>query len=419
MPAVLGVIQTHAAHDRDAAKKLRRLQDAVTDRAHAAVRVWERLEDVEAEPRWELRREALAARKTAVRPEDGERAERDASGEYFDANQPGIDPRKLLYAELLFVVVEVFFWYGLFSYGYGSKYGPLSPERVGAVLLGLVIPVVGVVVARVVGFTGHRWLMNYEGISRRRHLGAVLGVVVLVLVCLAIFQLVLFRFGAAGVLGPKVPAWAMALLFVLFLVADTAMRLLLVSEVRAQYDRQAGDFDRLRRAVIKANTEHTTAWTALRSLVQQHRDEATRVEVVGAHLVFEGRARWDDPERTVRPRQTRRPHQDNRNGGRRSAMALPADEPLHLLGEDLPLGTMPVLADAIDVLRHWPPLDQDQLSARLRDMWLRVQGRERPQAGAPRHNGHPGPTSRHRPGDPTVEFTVVDPENDDPRCGRS
>ncbi|WP_157018475.1 hypothetical protein [Cryptosporangium arvum] len=274
------VNSTIAAADAKASRRLLRKQHALDAADFAAVLAAQRLDATRTNPIWRGRR--------------GGR-DHDPDGPFvedFDPHRPLITNRVLTVVEVIFVVVEVFFWYSIFDDVVEPDAPWYDPSRVAAALLALFIPVVGVATARVVGPLGHRWLAGYPGVGRKDRIGAVLAVVAFVLALAAVGWLINFRFDEAtapiGSLPP--PALPMAAIFVAVLLADALARVFLVSEIRGQSSERSKVFDRLVAAKTKADVAHHRAWEDLRAEVQTQLNAIERIVAVGARMIADSRA---------------------------------------------------------------------------------------------------------------------------------
>ncbi|SHN44439.1 hypothetical protein [Cryptosporangium aurantiacum] len=287
-PGQIGVLvevnSTIAAADAKASRRLLRKQHRLDAADFAAVLAGQRLDATRADPIWRGHRRAASNgasdRRTEVFHED------------FDPHRPLITSRVLTVVEIIFIVVEVFFWYSIFDDIVEPGTPWYDPSKVGAALLAVFIPVVGVATARVVGPLGHRWLAGYPGVGRKDRIGAVFAAIAFVLALVAVGWLINFRFdeetAPIGSLPP--PALPMAAVFVAVLLADAAARVFLVSEIREQTQERSRVFDRLVVAKTKADLAHHRAWEDLRAEVQTHLDAIERVVAVGARMIADARA---------------------------------------------------------------------------------------------------------------------------------
>ncbi|GAA0237758.1 hypothetical protein [Cryptosporangium japonicum] len=274
------VNSTIAAADAKASRRLLRKQHALDAADFAAVLAAQRLDATRTNPIWRGRRGGPAHDPDGPFVED------------FDPHRPLITNRVLTVVEIIFVVVEVFFWYSIFDDVVEPDAPWYDPSRVAAALLALFIPVVGVATARVVGPLGHRWLAGYPGVGRKDRIGAVFAVIAFVLALAAVGWLINFRFDEAtapiGSLPP--PALPMAAIFVAVLLADALARVFLVSEIRGQSSERSKVFDRLVVAKTKADVAHHRAWEDLRAEVQTQLNTIERIVAVGARMIADSRA---------------------------------------------------------------------------------------------------------------------------------
>ena len=293
--------------------------------------------------------------------------------ETFDPHQPLIAERTLLIIEAVFVVVEFAFWYGVFSDNVEAHAPALDPTRISDILLAVMVPLSGIVAARIVGGLTHRVMRRYPGLGRSEYIGAVASVIVAAFAIAAIFALVHTRFDASTQpLGAvRLPALAMTLVFVVVLAGDMIARIFLVSEIRAQTDKWLRHLNRLTAQATRANRKHTEAWLDLRNAVQMQLDTYERVLAAGARIISDQRSHSSTavPTLLAAAPQTgiRRAHATDSDGTVPEPMAVPSVAQLQLYGVSLALGPLRVAEDAINTLRGWPPRNQQDLGTHLDD----------------------------------------------------
>ncbi|WBB77298.1 hypothetical protein O7606_13410 [Micromonospora sp. WMMD882] len=409
---------TLAYHDVRSASGLLRAQQALVSAAAASRLARQRLEATRTDPRWVGH---VRAPSTPTAPASGPDGHAPASGpdshapppppgddapdgrsagpddvperrwgrrdqmarfrEDFDPHQPLSHERVLGVIEFLFIVVEVYFWYGVFDDEVTEEAGLFDPTRVGAILLALLIPAVGVWAARAVGKLGHRWLYRYPGVRRISLTGLVASGLVSLVVLVAVCWLVLVRFSDQGFQTTEVPAAPMALVFGAVLVVDAVARAFLTSEIRTQTDRRARRLDTLTTRLVKTNTAHERAWLALRSATQAHLSRMERITAVGGLLLLDERAlggRGAAPAGVGRDRPAHRaPASGRLDVGPDAPLALPDPTPLGIFGD--PLASVPLRAveDAINSLDYWRPMtggEVDRIVTELRRQLYGVTG---------------------------------------------
>ncbi|MGW5721972.1 hypothetical protein ACWEVP_37765 [Amycolatopsis sp. NPDC003865] len=362
------VINTLAKEDQRAGRKLRGLMVELVSAAHRSARYWHALGMLRDHPQWRVHR-------LPGRPQTEHMRHEDETGEMYDRNRGLVSARGLLVFEIVLTLVEVFFWYLAFTSDLDRKAGWADPARLGAVAVALFLPAVTLLGARLAGALAHRWVMDYAGISRRRHRGAVVGPAVFGVLLLATFLLVLHRYddAAVSVGSMSIPAWPMATIFAGALTADVVVRTYLVSEVRDQYRLRAEEFEKLRDKLVKANEKHLAVWLTLRLRIQYHRDQNARIVALGGGLLARSEAEHGDPHTTrtlpdagegliAAPRPV--------HGVRlRSLLRLPDPRAPRLLGTTGVLVPSRSLEDAADALHTHRPWDAEILAAELQDLW--------------------------------------------------
>ena len=387
---LVSIDDTLASRDRRQGRSLVRKQKALVAAAHGSLDAAVPLKTTRAHPRWV--NEGLAGdsapravpgqvgtpdgSRTAGRSRPGPAAGADTGAfrETFDPHQPLIAERTLLIIEAVFVVVEFAFWYGVFSDNIEAHAPALDPARISDILLAVMVPLSGIVAARVVGGLTHRVMRRYPGLGRSEYIGTVVSVIVAALAIAAIFALVHARFDASTQpLGAvQLPTLAMTLVFVVVLAGDMIARIFLVSEIRAQTDKWLAHLGKLTARATRANRKHTEAWLDLRNAVQMQLDTYERVLAAGARIISDQRSRSSAPVPALPAAapQTgiRRAHATDSDGTAPEPMAVPSVAQLQLYGVSLALGPLRVVEDAIDTLRGWPPRNQQDLETHLDDM---------------------------------------------------
>ncbi|WP_133908572.1 hypothetical protein [Actinophytocola oryzae] len=400
------VIHEELREDQRARTDLKKLSEKLVSSAHDALAALQKLKKLP------LRERAIRPTTQAVEvgtPSDGEKAR------WFDAYRPLVSARVLLLLEITFLVVEIFFWYSTFSEAIDRRDPWYAPERIGAVLLALLIPFVGIYAAWLLGKLGHRWFMAYPGISRRRHLGIFVGAFVFVLVLTAVSWLVFDRFDAAeqqfgaNQIASPLP---MACVFGAVMLVDMCARLVLASESHEQYRRTVRTFEKLERKVVRANKIHTQRWMALRTSVQYRRGQLGRIATVGIGLVTDAAAQWDRRDHSwmiAVPDSSLRPIPDEDP----SDLWIPANQAMVSLGQSPRQVPQPLLDGAVNDLAVWLPLDQDSLRREIDTYWRELHQGESP----PRDDDEQGPrppNGSHGPEAPTRPYALSNGSGDTP-----
>ena len=296
-------------------------------------------------------------------------------GEPFDARQPLIREHTLTAVVFVFVVVEFFFWYNVFGADIQPGAAWTDPTRISDLLLAALVPVSGIIAARVVGALGHRLVGGYPSLGRSVRIGSLCAIVLAGLSLTAVYLLVHARFDASTrPLGATpLPAVAMTLVFVVVLLGDMLARTFLLSEIRAQTRAWHSHLDRLLARAAAANDTHAQAWTRLRTRVQVRLDRCERVVAAGARIIGDQRATaggW--PPELPNLIWVHRPAHEPAGDAPADPPAVPCADQLQLYGAPLVLGPLRSVADAIDTLRHWPPYDQRSLGGYLDGMATRL-----------------------------------------------
>jgi hypothetical protein len=412
---VVSIGDSLAARDARHARTLLRKQKALTNAAHARFDAVRRLNTARAHPRWANEdtaedRAALALPSSngtspegtspegtspegtspdGTSPDDTStatrwRRARPAAGtgtfrEMFDPHRPLIAERTLVIIEAVFVVVEFAFWYGVFSGNVEAHASAFDLTRISDILLAVMIPLSGIVAARVVGGLTHRAMRSYPGIGRSEYIGAAVSAAVAGLAIAAIFGLVHARFAAAAGTALTVavfqpPALAMTLVFVVVLAGDMIARIFLVSEIRAQTEKWHRQLDRLMKRATRANRNHVKSWLDLRNAVQRYLDTCERVVSAGARIISDERSRngTTAPSLPAATALVREAHVRDGEHATTGPMAVPSLAQLQLFGVNLAPGPLRVAADAVDTLREWPPFHQEDLATHVGGMAERL-----------------------------------------------
>ncbi|WP_439663854.1 hypothetical protein ACSHWB_21850 [Lentzea sp. HUAS TT2] len=384
----LEVINTLAKKDQDAGRKLRGLMRTLVRAAASSTWCLLMLRMLRDHPQWEIVRQTGRAARQPV-PDDDQKTEK------FDHNRALLSRRNLLWIEIALSVAEFFFWYTTFTVDLDRRAELLHPHRIAAILMAVLIPVVTIMGARLAGGLAHRWVMEYQGISKRRHFGAAVGLGVFLILLTAIFLLVLYRFDSANTAigSVSIPALPMAMIFAGVLLTDAAVRTYLVSEVRDQYRLRSNEFSKLAKKFIESNRRHQTAWLALRLEVQHRLNEATRVNAAGARLVTQAEAYWGDPHAVKAvpegPAALVSPDQDSdQKTSARGCLLLPNLKSPRLFGGVEALLHARSLADMADLLLRCRAWDAEDLSSLLDDLWNALH-EEEPGAQPPFQSGTP------------------------------
>lgn len=301
------VRQEQLYQEQQAHKTLSRRVEALNRAFHTNAGAWQHLAGLVDERRGQIPPAVSTSDTKTTGPDPQAQTDSDHDGTgatagpaHYDAWRPVVSERLLTALEIVFVIVEFFFWNSLLSQStpYGEAW--YSMDHLYAYLLATLIPLVGVAVARTVGYCCHRLVMNYPGISRRRHLGAPIAVIALVAVIVAVAWLVCFRFSAAGqmvgVSSP--PAIPMAVIFCLALVVDAFIRTFLAAEVHTQQRELAVEYRKRVDAALTANGNHRAAWDSLALAVQHQTAVMARLNTVGTGLLTETSAWFGDAAAT-------------------------------------------------------------------------------------------------------------------------
>jgi hypothetical protein len=368
MSVLLSVNDTLVTDDIRRARKLLDAQLRLIGTAHRGVQARQRLQTALADARW-VNHDAAPTR-------DGDAAADDTFRESFDPHRPLIAERTLLIIELIFVVVEFFFWYQVFSEDVSRSAPWWDPTRVGAVLLAVLLPMSGIIAARVIGALAHRWVSGYRRIGRREKLGTVFSLLLAGAAIFAIYRLVHDRFDEThrAIGTTQLPASAMALVFVVVLVGDMMARVFLLSEIRKQTVRWTRRLNRLTDKATTANKEHADAWVRLRGETSEQLDRCERIVGTGARIITDSRAAFERAPRQTGLGEARPAHHgtfDDVVGSGTMAVPNPAQLSMFDAGP-LALGPLRCVSDAIDTLRRWPPLDQEKLVETLEPMVVRL-----------------------------------------------
>jgi hypothetical protein len=445
---VVSIGDSLAARDRRHARTLLRKQKALASAAHARFDAMRRLSTARAHPRWrnEATTEATAEDRAALPP-----ASSHGTGtfrEMFDPHRPLIAERTLLVIEAVFVVVELAFWYGVLSGNVQAHAATFDLTRISDILLAVLIPLSGIVAARIIGGLTHRVMRRYPGTGRGELIGAGVSAAVAGLAIFAIFKLVDARFAAAGTglsaLVFQPPALAMTLVFIVVLVGDMIARIFLVSEIRAQTEKWHRQVDRLAKRATRANRKHVKAWLELRNAVQRYLDTCERVVSAGARIISDERSRAGTaaaPSLPAATAQIRRAHEPGGEHTTAGPMAVPSVAQLQLFGVTLAPGPLRVAQDAVDTLRRWPPFHHEDLASQVGGMAERLhrlppapndetsseapaapssEPAARGQGQVPRPRFQPTePLQPGKPGEPPAERNGDDPEAEHSDAGES
>jgi hypothetical protein len=317
------------------------------------------------------------------RADEAQAREASRLSEEIDHSRPLIGLRTLAVVELVFLLAEIYFWYQVFTYRTESTMGWLSVERLGAVVLGLAIPTLGLLAARAAGASWQRFLRHpaIDSGRRRHQLGAVVtSTAVLALACAVVYTLVHWRYSPHAGSGSanqamELPPAPAGLFFAGLILADAVARAFCTSEA-AEVARERDKQVEADRAQVKAlTTAVTTArngwhvdWLALRTLVAVTLDSIERIVATGDILVLRSRSRRADrPAATgwaTVPAWT--------DGG--SYRVPTVQLPTHLSLGQVP-ATLQALTAAADTLtRHQPPALAEGLVTReeLEDLHRRI-----------------------------------------------
>ncbi|MEV6611870.1 hypothetical protein [Kutzneria sp. NPDC051319] len=378
-PAELAVVNAVANESlRRDGRRNRRLMALTQQLISAASRVTDAIAYLEQLPTEARERSPLhGARATS----EAAASEQTVSGHlrWFDPYRALVSARALLVLEIVFLVVEWFFWNGVLSLDLDRNLPLLDQQRVSAALLSALIPLAGIWAARLAGSVMHRRLLAYPGISRRRHRGGILAIVMFAVVLVAVGWLVYERFDTAqtalGAISVTEPV-PMAILFGALVLADALSRMLLTSEVREHYRSVVIDYRRRKKRVVKAHRKHALRWNLLRAAVQLRRGQLGRIATTGAGLLLEAEAEHGDPTRTrghrmpdttLRP-MTKGPRMSGVDEGSRG-LQVPTVGHLVPVHGQVELVPPPYLEHAIASLREWPCLDDKAMAEVMRTVW--------------------------------------------------
>ncbi|NJP33757.1 hypothetical protein [Micromonospora thermarum] len=377
---------TLAHRDAKHAARLLKAQKKLVSTAATSQLAYQRLQAVSTDSRWAGHTRQLRVAQDRSEPATGGDA---GFQEDFDPHRPLVAEWLLSLVEVLFVVVEVVFWYQVFNDDVEPDAGLFDAERMSAILLAVLIPVVGVWVARTIGKLAHRWVARYPGVQRTARLGTLFSGVTGVLALVAIAWLVFVRFSPDEQVfaGTSVPAVPMAVVFVLVLLIDTVARTFLTSEIRVQSNARARHFDRLAKRLIAQNAAHDRAWLGLRSAIQVELDRCERFGVVGGLLVLDERAvggRGGHPLTGVTER-------DAHTTSAEPGLALPDPTQQRLFGAPVALAPLRTIYDAVNSLDTFRPLTKDEVNRAITRLRLELHGTSTTTAVPPAANGT-GPT---------------------------
>lgn len=190
---------------------------------------------------------------------------------------PAIDPRQLLAAEVLVLVAEVYLWYQLINVEISDDVAAWSPERLAAYLFAMVVPLAGVLSARVSGaIIAVFFLAPAQGDARRRQwCGLGFAAVLVSAVCTVTVYLIGWRYAESQTFDTvSLPGlWLGGLFALVTLLLTSARGFLLPPFERAQ---QQADQELLRSRRRRADAE--------RALQEAH--AAWTSAAVAAHLAF-------------------------------------------------------------------------------------------------------------------------------------
>lgn len=379
---------TLAHRDTKHAPKLLKAQRALTSAAAARQLAYQRLQAASTDPRW-----SGHTRQLRVKHDRSESTPDGEAGfqEDFDPHRPLVTERVLGLVEVLFVIVEVVFWYQVFNDSVEPDAGLFDAERMSAILLAVLIPVVGIWVARTVGKLAHRWVARYPGVQRTSMLGMLCSGVAGVLAIVAIAWLVYVRFSpdAQVFASTSVPAEPMAVVFVLVLLIDAIARTFLTSEIRVQTNERARHLDRLTRALIDANTAHEHAWLDLRSAVQMALDRCERIGGVSGLLILDERAVGARGGYPLTAHTDRTAHKPPAEPG----LAVPDPAQQRLFGVPVALVPLRTISDAINSLDTWRPMTAVAVDEAITKLRMELHGLVAAAAVTAAANGN-GPATR-------------------------
>ncbi|MEV6527241.1 hypothetical protein AB0M43_35460 [Longispora sp. NPDC051575] len=402
---------TIAEEEQRASKALLQAEQTVNRCTHKSVKARQELATLVNDPIWVNHRTPVPA----PAHEDGR------FQEVFDLHRPMLRGVGLLILEIVFIIVELFFWYGVFSEGVSHKAAWYATGRISAVLLAILLPLAGVSVARIVGHLGHRWVMDYPGIGRRERWGTIAALAVGAVVVAVVFTLVNTRFGedTRPVGSTPLPSFAMAALFVVVILGDMVARVFAISEIRSHTRERDRRLARRRDAVIAANQAHTKAWLALRAAIQVQLGRVDQVYGAGGILLTDNRATNSHLPAPAAVDVRTDAHQNPSPG----ALAVPSAAPMRLHGQPMTLNPVRRVSDVIDTLRSYPPVSQEAL---VRELDERIGALHKlPSAGSGRRgdqNALPIPAQRSAPGDDQPANgarPVGDASGDGPEPGRN
>ncbi len=363
---LIQVSQTLAGYDHRRANRLRRFQKKLITAAEKNLLSWDGLLGAQEDPRWTGHWGSDSPERSVPPDTPAERKRGPAflratpTGfrEDYDPHRALISHRALSIAEAVFLVVEVVFWYGVFS---RSQEPGFNAGQISAALLAVFLPTAGILAARVVGALGHRWVSNYPGTGRRERIGTVFAGLIAAGAVTSTIWLVYARFSAENeqVGSVPVPAGPMSVIFGLMLLGDIAARLFLTSEIRTQTVERRAELRKVRKRAVQANAEHVRAWINLRSEVQVQLDRCERVVAIGATMINDERAaaelRPDRQKDFTGDRLAHRSLADFETWSPGDHMAVPNSQQLAMFGRSLTLGPLRTVDDAIDTLDNWRP----------------------------------------------------------------
>ncbi len=250
----------------------------------------------------------------AARRNEQRKRQQQILAEPIDHAAPLISHRVLTIGEAVLLLLEIGFWYAVFSADIDRRVSWLSAERLSAVGLALFIPVLSIFAARLAGPAWQRALRySAPDKQQRRNQLAAAGVSTLVLTSTGVMTggLVHWRYSSSNTsntFASLPPAAWMTGVFVLVVVLDALLRAFSDSEqyrVNEHRDTAVAADQREEKHVSDAVVQNKLAWAdkydVLQHLVNEGLDEIERIVLTGEQILLINRGRRADASATTVP----------------------------------------------------------------------------------------------------------------------
>lgn len=209
--------------------------------------------------------------------------------------------RSLTVFELIVILAEAGFWYQLGAQNIARSVPVLSTERLGSILLAVMLPAAGICLGRV---TATCWgkLLAPGGEGRRRAAdrwaGALASTIMFTITMAVTWVLVRWRFTQGLSFGSKVmPGGPTATIFVAFVVGLMLARTFAIDHATIDDDRDRQRFVRLERRRVRRLAAWRRADGSLRLRIEGRLSLIARVCAISETMLLSSRAlRTDDPE---------------------------------------------------------------------------------------------------------------------------